>query len=80
MNKILIFTGSRGEWGYLRPLLDELEQRDVTFEIAATNMHVDPKYGATETEILADGFEVKYRVPMSISFKSQFQWGHSFGY
>lgn len=80
MNKILIFTGSRGEWGYLRPLLDELEQRDVTFEIAATNMHVDPKYGATETEILADGFEVKYRVPMSISFKSQFQWGHSLGY
>ena len=79
MNKVLVFTGSRGEWGYLRPILQELKERSLKFEIAITNMHVDPAFGSTENEIYSDGFSVDYRLPMSVSFASDYAWMHSLG-
>ena len=37
--RILVFTGSRGEWGYLRPILNELKNRKINFKICATNIY-----------------------------------------
>lgn len=65
--RALFVTGSRGEWGYIRPVLERISDRpDVVYEICATNMHLLPSHGSTEGDILADGFEIRWRIPMAI--------------
>ncbi|MDE7427272.1 MAG: UDP-N-acetylglucosamine 2-epimerase (hydrolyzing) [Muribaculaceae bacterium] len=62
---ICIITGTRADWGLLRPLARELAGREnVTVQIVATNMHLMRKYGMTVNEIAAHGFEVNARVPL----------------
>ena len=63
--KICIVTGTRAEWGLLSPIARELSSRpDIKLQIVATNMHLDPRYGMTVNEIVADGFTVDERVPI----------------
>jgi GDP/UDP-N,N'-diacetylbacillosamine 2-epimerase (hydrolysing) len=65
--KILFVTGSRGEWGYIRPLLKIIDQRDdITYSLCVTNMHLLPSFGESVNEIESDGFKVDYRINMSI--------------
>ncbi len=65
--KILFVTGSRGEWGYIRPILRLIEKDpDLDYELCVTNMHVLPGFGSSENEILNDGFEIKHRIFMSL--------------
>lgn len=67
MKKILFLTGSRGEWGYIRPILREIEKRnDVEYVLVVTNMHLLPSYGNTYKEILDDGFQIDYKIRMSM--------------
>ena len=61
---ILVFTGSRGEWGYLKPILDRFKKQDIKFEICVTNMHLLKSKGYSINEIQNCGFEVKYRIPI----------------
>lgn len=59
MRRICIATGTRADWGLLSPIARALKARpDVELAIVATNMHVDPRYGATASEIEADGLAV----------------------
>lgn len=63
--KVCIATGTRADWGLLSGIARELsEHPDVTLQIVATNMHLDPRYGMTVNEIIADGFTVDERVPL----------------
>lgn len=63
--KVCIATGTRAEWGLLSGIARALAARDdVTLQIVATNMHLDPRYGMTVNEITADGFTVDERVPI----------------
>ena len=50
--KIQIVTGSRGEWGYIRPII-KLIEKDPTlaYELIATNMHLLPEFGYSIQEI-----------------------------
>ena len=65
--KLLFVTGSRGEWGYIRPLLKMIEQRDdLSYSLCVTNMHLLPAFGQSVNEIENDGFKVDYRINMSI--------------
>ena len=75
--KILVFTGSRGEWGYLRPILEKLKDTDHDVRLAVTNMHVDPAFGRTEVEIIADGFQPHYRMFMNVSGDAESAWARS---
>lgn len=57
--KIAIIAGSRGEYGYYRPIIKEINKRkDLDYEIIATNMHVLDSFGSSLTEIKKDGFKV----------------------
>ncbi|MCM1028240.1 MAG: UDP-N-acetylglucosamine 2-epimerase [Pseudoflavonifractor sp.] len=59
MRHICIATGTRADWGLLCPIARELSLRpDTRVSIVATNMHLDERYGATASEILADGFSI----------------------
>ncbi|MCM1448869.1 MAG: UDP-N-acetylglucosamine 2-epimerase [Clostridiales bacterium] len=63
--KVCIATGTRADWGLLSAIARELSSRqDVTLQIVATNMHLDPRYGMTVNEIVADGFTVDERVSL----------------
>ncbi len=64
--KILFITGSRGEWGYIRPILELIDaSNDLDYELCITNMHLLPSFGLSEKEILADGFKIHHRIYMS---------------
>lgn len=79
MRRILIFTGSRSEWGYLRPVLEQFNKFKLKSYIVVTNMHVDPKYNSTASEIESDGFIIDERIPMNVSYESKFQWAYELG-
>ena len=65
--RILFVTGSRGEWGYIRPILRLIEKDpDIEYDLCVTNMHLLPDFGSSEDEIIKDGFEIKHRVFMSL--------------
>lgn len=52
MKKIMFITGSRGEWGYIRPILRLMNERDdVQYILVVTNMHLLPSYGNSYKEI-----------------------------
>ena len=63
MQKICVITGSRAEYGLLRPLLSVLHSDpDITLQIVATGMHLSKKFGQTYKQIEADGFSVTAQV------------------
>lgn len=62
---VAIATSTRADWGLLRPVADGLRaSAKVRVAIIATNMHLSERYGATASEIEADGWEIAVRVPM----------------
>lgn len=68
VRKILFITGSRGEYGYIRPLLKLIESDpDLEYEILATNMHLLAEFGDSHSNFSTDGFKVKYKPLMTLS-------------
>lgn len=60
---ICVVTGTRAEYGILRPLIIKL-QSDDRFELrlAVTGMHLSPAFGLTWQEIEADGLAIDAKV------------------
>ena len=57
--KIAIIAGSRGEYGYYRPIIQEIMQRPtLDYGIVATNMHLLEQFGNSIDEIKKDGFKI----------------------
>lgn len=80
MKKLLFVTGSRGEWGYIRPILKLIKERsDVRYSICATNMHLLPQHGMSVKEIEADGFEIEDYIYMSLDGYDHFTMTKSLG-
>lgn len=52
----LIASSTRADWGLLSPLARSLRERGNRISVAATNMHLLPRYGNTVHEIEQDGF------------------------
>lgn len=67
MKKIMILTGSRGEWGYIRPIMKLAEKRDdIDIVLVVTNMHLLSSFGNSYHEIENDGFKIDYKINMSL--------------
>ena len=67
MKKIMILTGSRGEWGYVRPIMRLAKKRDdVRIVLVVTNMHLLSSFGSSYQEIENDGFKIDYKINMSL--------------
>lgn len=66
--KICIITGSRAEYGLLKPLIDELnEEKKFKVQIIATGMHLSPEFGLTYKEIENDGLEIDEKIEILLS-------------
>lgn len=67
MRKIAFLTGSRGEWGYIRPIIKLIDKDpDMDYQIVATHMQLLPEFGMAVNEIERDGFEVHERLYMTL--------------
>jgi UDP-hydrolysing UDP-N-acetyl-D-glucosamine 2-epimerase len=62
---IAVVTGSRADYGLLRPLIKTL-MRDgrARVDLIATGSHLDPRFGRTASEIVSDGFRTAARIPL----------------
>lgn len=60
---IAIATGTRADWGILRPLAVALRERGADVGVAATHAHLIPELGNTIEEIISDGFTPIARIP-----------------
>lgn len=66
--RVCVVTGTRADYGLLRPVVRELDAADdFTVQLVVTGAHLSPEFGLTVNEILGDGFEVAERVEMLLS-------------
>lgn len=77
--KLLFLNGSRGEWGYIRPVIRRCVARGIDYAICATNMTVLPGYGSLVDEIKRDGFTVSDELFMSLEGGNHFTMAKSLG-
>jgi GDP/UDP-N,N'-diacetylbacillosamine 2-epimerase (hydrolysing) len=76
---LLFVLGSRGEWGYIKPVIDEAQSRGHTCHIWACNMSVLPEYGNLVKEIDGTKYNVVHRAFTAISGDSSAALTRSFG-
>jgi len=63
IKNICIVTGSRAEYGLLKPLISRLEKKSkFKVNLVATGMHLSEKYGDTLKEIKNDCFYISQRI------------------
>jgi len=69
--KICIVTGSRAEYGLLKPLLEEIRRdRQLVAQLVVTGMHLSSEFGLTYREIEKDGFFIDAKVKMPLASDS----------
>ena len=57
--KILVTTGTRAEYGILRPVLKKInDSKKLELLLIVTGTHNSKKYGMTINEIKKDGFKI----------------------
>ncbi len=63
--KICIVTGSRAEYGLLRPLLEEIRaDKNLSLQLIVTGMHLSKEFGLTYKEIVKDKFKIDAKIKM----------------
>jgi len=63
--RICIVTGSRAEYGLLRPVIEGVRSApDLELQLVVTGMHLSPEFGSTWREIAADGIPIAAKVEM----------------
>ena len=71
MKRVGIMTGTRAEYGLLKPLMERIkEEKDIELVVFASGMHLSPEFGLTYKEIEEDGFQIDYKVEMLLSSDS----------
>lgn len=68
MHKISIITGTRAEYGLLKPVIDKVYMsEDLELQLVVTGMHLSPEFGMTYKEIEDDGYPVTMKIEMLLS-------------
>ena len=66
--RICVFTGSRAEYGLLKPLLDEIKRDQfLDLKLLVTGAHLSREFGLTYESIEDDGFTCDEKVEMILS-------------
>lgn len=69
--KICVITGTRAEYGLLRPLMAAIaDHTDLQLQLLVTGMHLSPEFGLTYKQIEEDGFHIDRKVDMLLSSDS----------
>ena len=68
MKKVCIVTGTRAEYGLLRPVIDKVSKSDeLELQLVVTGMHLSVEFGLTYKEIEEDGYPITDKVEMLLS-------------
>jgi UDP-hydrolysing UDP-N-acetyl-D-glucosamine 2-epimerase len=67
VERICAVTGSRADWGLLRPVLRRLRESPVEVQLVVTGSHLEPAFGHTVDAIAGDGFAIARRIPLQRS-------------
>lgn len=66
--KVCIVTGTRAEYGLLRPLINKLKiDNELQLYLIATGMHLSPEFGYTYKEIEKDGNTIDEKIEILLS-------------
>ncbi len=69
--KLAVVTGTRAEYGLLRPVIRKLMARpDARLSVLVTGAHLAAEYGNTVAEIEADGVPIAARIPILVPGES----------
>jgi GDP/UDP-N,N'-diacetylbacillosamine 2-epimerase (hydrolysing) len=65
---ICVVTGSRAEYGLLRPLLNLINKdQNLRLQLVVTGMHLSPEFGLTYKEVEKDGFVIGEKIEVLLS-------------
>ncbi len=68
MKKICIVTGTRAEYGLLKPIIKKIqESKTMELHLVVTGSHLSPEFGKTYQEIESDGFVNNFKIEMLMS-------------
>jgi GDP/UDP-N,N'-diacetylbacillosamine 2-epimerase (hydrolysing) len=68
MKKICVITGTRAEYGLLKPLIEKIsDDDDIELQLIATGMHLSPEFGLTYKSIEEDGFIINKKIECILS-------------
>ncbi|MGL5053241.1 MAG: UDP-N-acetylglucosamine 2-epimerase [Cetobacterium sp.] len=80
IRKICVVTGTRAEYGLLKPLLKKLkDDSEIELSVIITGMHLSPEFGNTYKTIENDGFQNLEKVVMLLSSDSDIGIAKSMG-
>lgn len=66
--KICVATGTRAEYGLLKPLIEKISANDdFILQLLVTGAHLSPEFGLTYREIEVDGYKIDAKVEMLLS-------------
>ena len=66
--KICVATGTRAEYGLLKPLIDQISiEPDWQLQLLVTGAHLSPEFGLTYLQIENDGLKIDAKVEMLLS-------------
>ncbi len=64
MRKVCVCTGTRSEYGLLKPLMLEIKKsKRLKLQVVASGMHFLQRFGSSVKEIEKDGFKIDARLP-----------------
>ena len=68
MKKVCILTANRAEYGLLKPIIKNFDNRkDVDLKIVVTGAHLSPEFGLTYKEIINDGIKIDKKIEILVS-------------
>lgn len=68
MKKICIATGTRAEYGLLKPLIEKISaESEFRLQLLVTGAHLSSEFGLTYKQIEADGYNIDAKVEMLLS-------------
>jgi len=80
MKKICIVTGTRAEYGLLKPLIKKFNKdSDFNLQLVVTGMHLSSEFGFTYNEIINDGFDITEKVEIILSSDTEVGISKSMG-
>ncbi len=72
MKRIAVVSVARSDYGLYLPLLRQISSRpDLTLQLIAAAAHLSPDHGLTVERMIADGFEIAWRVAMGRTDQSR---------
>lgn len=79
--QVCVITGTRAEYGLLRPLLFRLkDSKKIELNLVVTGTHLSEAFGNTQDEIIEDGFQEFIKIPIPMDDDSKEGMAESTGF